>query len=564
VYLRRLVPYRTQDNGVDGIVITLVDITERQQAADAVIRLATIVESSADAIFSKDLDGTVRTWNAGAERLYGYRAEDIVGQSVKVLVPEDGVAEWTEIMTHVRRGEPIEHLETERLCKDGRRVPVALTLSPIRDSNGRVVHASVVARDISEQKQAERVLRENEKCLADDLANMTRLQQVSTRLVQSGESSTLLLEILDAAIAATVADMGNIQLVDQHTRTLKIVASRGFEKPFLEYFNSVHEGQAACGTALQRGERLVIEDVTTSPVFIGTPALDVLLAAGVRAVQTTPLVQRNGQLVGMLSTHYRTPRRLADRDLSIIDLLARQAADWVERTHDEDTLREREVRLRRMMENAHVGIAFGDSKGRIVQANRTMMELVGWSEDDLRAGRLNCGSLCRPEDREQDLQAMDQLATAGRVGPAEKVLVRTDGTPIPVLISANRLDGSRDDNVTFVVDLTSQKQAEAALRNREERLRAVLETAADAIITIDHHGIIRSVNAATERMFGYSADEMIGQNVKMLHGVAEPGSARRPYRKILADGRKTHHRHQPGSRGPAQGRQPFPDGTGCQ
>jgi PAS domain S-box-containing protein len=169
-----------------------------------------------------------------------------------------------------------------------------------------------------------------------------------------------------------------------------------------------------------------------------------------------------------------------------------------------------------MMENAHVGIAFGDSQGRIIQANRTMLELVGWSEDDLHAGRLNCGALCRPEDHEQDRWAMTQLATVGRVGPAEKVLIRTDGTQIPVLISAFRLDLNRDANVTFVVDLTSQKRAEEALRDQEGRLRAILETAGDAIISIDRRGIIQSVNRAAERMFGYTAAEMIGQNVRML------------------------------------------------
>jgi PAS domain S-box-containing protein len=145
-----------------------------------------------------------------------------------------------------------------------------------------------------------------------------------------------------------------------------------------------------------------------------------------------------------------------------------------------------------------------------------MMELVGWSQEDLRAGRINCKSICRPEDFEQDRWSMTQLATTGRVGPAEKLLVRADGEKIPVLISALRLGLNGDENVTFVVDLRPQKQAEEVLRDREARLRAILDTAADAIITIDYSGIIQSVNPATERMFGYTAAEMIGQNVTLL------------------------------------------------
>ena len=99
--------------------------------------------------------------------------------------------------------------------------------------------------------------------------------------------------------------------------------------PFLDFFDAAHDDQAACRAAMHSDERVVIEDVTVSPVYAGTPALDVLLAAGVRAIQCTPLVGRSGRLVGMLSTHYGTPRRPRERDLHVLDLLARQAADWI-------------------------------------------------------------------------------------------------------------------------------------------------------------------------------------------------------------------------------------------
>ena len=168
---------------------------------------------------------------------------------------------------------------------------------------------------------------------------MKRLQEVSTRLGDDSDPAGLLLEIVDAAIAITAADMGNIQLFDQVSESLRIVASRGFEAPFLEHFNAVHDGQGSCGSAARRGGRAVIGDVTTSPVFAGTPDLAVMLAAGERAVQSTPLVSRSGRLVGMLSTHYRTPRLPVERDLHIVDLLARQAADWIERLQAAEELR---------------------------------------------------------------------------------------------------------------------------------------------------------------------------------------------------------------------------------
>jgi two-component system CheB/CheR fusion protein len=163
-YVRRIMPYRTLDNRIDGVVVTFVDITQRKQVADAAVRrLAAVVESSADAIFSKDFDGTIRTWNRGAERLYGYGRDEAVGQSVKMLAPEDRGDEWTKIMATLARGEHVEQLETEHVRKDGQRVVVALTVSPMRDSDGKVVSASVTGRDITERKRAEETLRRNEE-----------------------------------------------------------------------------------------------------------------------------------------------------------------------------------------------------------------------------------------------------------------------------------------------------------------------------------------------------------------------------------------------------------------
>jgi PAS domain S-box-containing protein len=165
-FTRRVVPYRTLDDRIDGVVLAFEDVTERKLAADAVVRrLAAIVESSADAIFSTDLDGTIRTWNEGAERVYGYSRDEAVGQSVKLLYPEERVEELASIMNRIRRGESVERLETERVREGGQRIPVAQTVSPIRDSNGQVVSASIIARDMSERRRAERALRDREERL---------------------------------------------------------------------------------------------------------------------------------------------------------------------------------------------------------------------------------------------------------------------------------------------------------------------------------------------------------------------------------------------------------------
>jgi PAS domain S-box-containing protein len=130
------------------------DITAQKEAEQEQAYLAAIVQSSDDAIVSKDLNGIVRTWNAAAQRMFGYTAEEIVGKPIRVIIPADRQAEEDDILGRLRMGEPIEHFQTARQTKDGRLIEVSLTVSPVRDSTGRVVGASKIARDITEQKRA--------------------------------------------------------------------------------------------------------------------------------------------------------------------------------------------------------------------------------------------------------------------------------------------------------------------------------------------------------------------------------------------------------------------------
>jgi PAS domain S-box-containing protein len=139
------------------------DITEHKRTAEAHVRLAAIVESSDDAIIGKDMSGTITSWNRGAERLYGYTAEEIVGRSISCLMPPDHTDDFPMLMRRLSRGERIEHYETVRVRKDGSRVDVSLTISPIKNAEGQVVGASKIARDITERKRAEEALRESEE-----------------------------------------------------------------------------------------------------------------------------------------------------------------------------------------------------------------------------------------------------------------------------------------------------------------------------------------------------------------------------------------------------------------
>ena len=138
-----------------GAVNMLVDITDRKRAEEVGQRLVAIVESSDDAILSKNLDGIIASWNRGAERLFGYTADEIVGKSVTMLIPAERIDEEPEILGRIRRGEHIDHYETVRLRKDGSLVDISLSVSPVKDGHGNIIGASKIARDITERKQAQ-------------------------------------------------------------------------------------------------------------------------------------------------------------------------------------------------------------------------------------------------------------------------------------------------------------------------------------------------------------------------------------------------------------------------
>ena len=152
-FIMRIRPYRTVKNVIDGVVITFVDVTERNRAAQNAQRLSVIVESSADAIISKNLNGVILSWNAGAERMLGFTADEAVGKAITILIPPERHDEETEIIERIRHGERIDNYDTVRRRKDGSLIDVSLSISPVRDSRGKVVGAAKIIQDITERKR---------------------------------------------------------------------------------------------------------------------------------------------------------------------------------------------------------------------------------------------------------------------------------------------------------------------------------------------------------------------------------------------------------------------------
>jgi PAS domain S-box-containing protein len=156
-------PVRNEAGEITGAINVLVDISDRKRADDTQRLLTAIIESSDDAIYSRSVEGTILSWNAGAERLYGYKAEEIIGSPVERLVPPDQMAEEQAAMEHIVRGERVQHFETRRVTRTGQVIEVSLSTSPILDAAGQVIGISKVARDVSARKQAADELRRSEE-----------------------------------------------------------------------------------------------------------------------------------------------------------------------------------------------------------------------------------------------------------------------------------------------------------------------------------------------------------------------------------------------------------------
>lgn len=191
--LARALPLRDDNGDILRWLGTFTDIDDQRRAQEAITRLAAIVESSEDAIFSEDLDGTVRSWNAGAQKIYGYTSAEMIGRQVSVLCPPDRVSEIEAVLVSIRDGKSVDHLETVRIRKDGRPVEVSLAISPVRDGAGTITGASIIARDVTERNRAADALRKTEKMAATGRLAGTIAHEINNPL----DALTHLLYLLD-------------------------------------------------------------------------------------------------------------------------------------------------------------------------------------------------------------------------------------------------------------------------------------------------------------------------------------------------------------------------------
>ena len=358
-------------------------VEEVRQAADASAHLAAIVNSSSDAIVSKTLEGIVRSWNDGARRVFGYTADEMIGQPIRRLIPTDIQVEEDYILARIRAGERVEHYETVRVRKNVTPIDVSLTISPIRNSAGQVIGASKIARDISDRKRMDEALLES-----------VRQQEALYTFVDRLHRAEHLGEVYDAAndaiLAAVGCDRASILIFDD-AGVMRFVASRGLSE---EYRKAV-EGHSPWTRDTSDPQPVSISDIRTAD--LDESLRTAIQKEGIRSLQLFPLIV-DAHLIGKFMTYYDAPHDSTKEEIDLATSIARQLSFAVARRRTQQALRENEERLRLATETGKVGIWDWDIATDHISWTDSLYEIHGVNKDEV-LGLDSFASLIHPEDR---------------------------------------------------------------------------------------------------------------------------------------------------------------------
>lgn len=483
------------------------------------------------------LDPDMRYVAASAPFLRDFRARDIRGRGDRHLFPRD-IERWQRAYRRCLRGR-IERCEEDLFeLADGSPHWRSWEARPWRDEAGRIIGVLLHSENVTERKLAREAAEAAERERDTEIDVSDRLRRLAHRTVCDAELPALLLEILDTGMAITAADFGTMQLVDPDRSTLSIAAQRGFCPAWVQFWNGAGQHLGSSGACLARGERIVIEDVEQSEVLADPAALRSLLEAGVRAVQSTPLVTRSGTVLGVLSTHHRAPQRPGDRVLGRLDRLARLAADCIESLQARAAQSRNEARLHALVSATSYALYIMSPDWSELRELRGQGFLV----DKTRPSRNWLEEYIEPEDRAHVMQAVrtaietrSTFALMNRVRRADGSIGWTWSRAVPLLDSRGEIIewfGAASD----MTEQMERKRAElelrtlnsqleqlidartAALRRSEARLQAILDAISDAVVTVNESGQVMTFNRAAQRLFGYDSDEIVGRDFGVLFG----------------------------------------------
>jgi PAS domain S-box-containing protein len=310
-----------------------------------------------------------------------------------------------------------------------------------------------------------------------------RLQEISTLLILEDNLDVLYERILDTAISLMSADMGSIQVFDPERGELRLLAERGFHPESAAMWEWVRlDSASTCGMALSAGCRVIVPDIEACDAMVGTADLDAYRWSGIRAVQSTPLVSRFGRLLGMLSTHWRKPHQPLVRELQALDVLARQAADLIERNEVEGALRECREQFRwlaSVVECSEDAIVSKNLDGIIQSWNKSAERLFGYVAEEVIGKSVTI--LMPPERQPEEQMILDRVRRGGRVEHYETVRRCKDGSLIDVSLTVSPVRGVNGKLIgasKIARDITERKRSEARVsvlaREAEHRAKNLL------------------------------------------------------------------------------------------
>ena len=409
---------RRGDGSLETVVIMVRNITEQKRAQEIQARLAAIVEGSNDAIISRDVDRKVLTWNAAAEKMFGFTAAEIIGQPIDCIVPEDQRPQAVQLRKLLQAGQATQAFDAVRLTKDGRRIDVSISLSPIKDANGAVIGVSLVFRDIAERKQVEEALLESQK----------QFEQLAEHIPQ----------------AFWITDMQRKEL---------IYLSLAHQQIYGQRFSSLRSVWPAWRQAVHAEDR---ERVLAAYREMGSRGLD----------ERFRILQPDG---AMRWVHARGfPVRDAN---GTVYRVVGTIEDITERERVEESLRESEQEFRAIFDGALDGILLTDAKTRkLLTANAAMCGMLGYTHEEII--RIGISDMHPKHYLPRAIERFERRLRGESQFVADIPMIRKDGSVFYADIkSALVRFGGKDCLLGLFRDITERKNAETALLESREALQ---------------------------------------------------------------------------------------------
>ena len=462
-----------------GGINMLVDITERRQQALTAARLAAIVESSDDAIVAKDLNGVVQSWNRGAERIFGFTAEEAVGTSIAIIIPPDRLAEEAEVLSRIRRGEKVDHFETQRRTKDGRLIEISLAVSPIRDPQGKVVGASKIARDITSRKQAEQALREQDRVLAERARVLEALNRTGAALAAELDLQKLLQMVTDAGTEVSGAQFGAFfyNVARPQGESFMLYTLSGAPREAFDKFGMPRNTAVFSHTFAGRGV-VRSDDITKDPRY-GKNHPHRGMPEGhlpVRAYLAVPVISRAGTVIGGLFFGHPQPGVFTQEAERVVTGIASQAAVALDNARLYEDVRRGEERYRAIVESQAEMVCRFKADGTVIFVNSAYARARGTTAEVLAAA--NFWEFVNAEDRPHVEAMLGRLTPQAPEAIIENRFATAQGERWTLWTNRALVfdeSGRATEFQSSGIDITARREAEAELARHRDHLEQMVQ-----------------------------------------------------------------------------------------